>query len=181
MNSRISDGKFSMFFYGCLYKIELVWCFFRARVQVNLRWYFSKYNIIFHCIRLSKILAPLHTIVSPLNGGEKYQKKSFSKILFFFQFCYEELIQYRPPQMKLNSIDPIFDRDYYCYLKKVPIIWGQFSPGIILFSIIGQMCRSPPLASLMPYREKWYMYVMANQPLNPRTIPYYFGLFCFNT
>ena len=25
------------------------------------------------------------------------------------------------------------------------------------------------------------MYVMANQPLNPRTIPYYFGLFCFNT
>ena len=101
MNSRISDGKFSMFFYGCLYKIKLVWCFFfRARVQVNLRWYFSKYNIIFHCIRLSKILAPLHTIVSPWMAREKYQENFFPKFYFFFQFCYEELIQYRLPPNK---------------------------------------------------------------------------------
>ena len=102
MNSRISDGKFSMFFYGCLYKIKLVWCFFfRARVQVNLRWYFSKYNIIFHCIRLSKILAPLHTNSKSLEWRGKISKKNFSKILFlFFQFCYEELIQYRLPPNK---------------------------------------------------------------------------------
>ena len=100
MNSRISDGKFSMFFYGCFYKIALVWCFFRARVQVNLRWYFSKYNIIFHCIRLSKILAPLHTIVSPWMARKNFKKIFFPKFYFFFQFCYEELIQYRLPPNK---------------------------------------------------------------------------------
>ena len=82
-----------------------------------------------------------------------------------------------------TKLDPIFDRrlNYYYQPKQKGSNMRSIFPGIILFSIIGQMCRSPPLASLMPYREKWYMYVMANQPLNPRTIPYYFGLFCFNT
>ena len=60
-----------------------------------------------------------------------------------------------------TKLDPIFDRrlNYYQPKQKGSNMRSIF-PGIILFSIIGQMCRR---------WEKWCMWCSRNQPLNPKT------------